>query len=498
MPRFGVRNDARRSGRLSLGKPPEEAQLRLSDPIAVAVLVLVVLWIGLPGAVSSAVAQGQDGPQRPEGGGSEPAARSAIRPVSSPAPGGPAVTHPETLSTLRRDPMPATSDHAVPSTPSLPGRPPADSRRHDGSRSSDTSRTVPPAPRALPGPEGPEAGGPRGAPVGGPHGAPGGPQDGGLRGPSDGGLAGAPAGGPRGAPDGAPARGPRGPEDGGPQGAPVGGPHGVPEGTSLGSVPLGPRSDAPRPAVGGASRQPADRVTTPAVTGPRGPVGNPAAIPEFSAPERALSSPSHEPLSPTAVPAATRLAIPAGAAPRSSDDSQKPSDTQAAYRGGSPPEAAKSLMSPTAAVSSTPAAPSTPVAPTLPVDDEVFHHGSVPAVMRDTVVPATAVQSGRIHTASEIARVIEATASGVGAPLAVGARVGPAAAPPNDIAPRQPSVQSRVSGGPAAGSSNSSGGVPLGLISALLLISLLHWSTVLLLPERWWPTLFLAPPERPG
>jgi hypothetical protein len=119
----------------------------------------------------------------------------------------------------------------------------------------------------------------------------------------------------------------------------------------------------------------------------------------------------------------------------------------------------------------------------------------MPAVMRDKVVPATAVQSGRIHTASEIARVLEAARLRVATPLVVGGRVGHAAAPPNVIAPRQPSVHISASGG---GSSSSSGGVPLGLISALLMVFLLHWSAVSQVPERWRPSVFLALPERPG
>jgi hypothetical protein len=123
----------------------------------------------------------------------------------------------------------------------------------------------------------------------------------------------------------------------------------------------------------------------------------------------------------------------------------------------------------------------------------------MPAVMRDKVVPATAVQSGRIHTASEIARVLEAARLRVATPLVVGGRVGHAAAPPNVIAPRQPSVHISASGGgTSAGSSSSSGGVPLGLISALLMVFLLHWSAVSQVPERWRPSVFLALPERPG
>jgi hypothetical protein len=120
-------------------------------------------------------------------------------------------------------------------------------------------------------------------------------------------------------------------------------------------------------------------------------------------------------------------------------------------------------------------------------------------VIRDTVVPATAVQSGRIHTASETAWVLDVTRSRVAARLVMGARAGHAAALPNVVAPPQPSMHAPVSGGGlAAGSSSSSGGVPLGLISALILILLLHWFTLSLVRERWRATVFLALPERPG
>jgi hypothetical protein len=55
--------------------------------------------------------------------------------------------------------------------------------------------------------------------------------------------------------------------------------------------------------------------------------------------------------------------------------------------------------------------------------------------------------------------------------------------------------------GSSAGSSSSSGSSgagPLGIIAALVLIFLRRWFRMLLVPERWRTTVFLALRERPG
>jgi hypothetical protein len=86
----------------------------------------------------------------------------------------------------------------------------------------------------------------------------------------------------------------------------------------------------------------------------------------------------------------------------------------------------------------------------------------------------------------------------VGAPLAVAAK-GDAAGPHDDVAPEQTRTLPGMStGGSSAGSSSSSSAGLLGLICALLFLVLLHWSSVLLVRERWRRRVFLALPEQPG
>lgn len=55
-----------------------------------------------------------------------------------------------------------------------------------------------------------------------------------------------------------------------------------------------------------------------------------------------------------------------------------------------------------------------------------------------------------------------------------------------------------LAGGASRTSSGSGGGAAPGLVLAVLLTVLVHWSTVVLLRVRWRPTVFLALPERPG
>jgi len=263
------------------------------------------------------------------------------------------------------------------------------------------------------------------------------------------------------------------------------GPNGAPDGSSHGPVPLDSRSHAPRPPVPEASSQPANRPPPPAVR-------ESAAPPAYSAPARALSPPP-EPRSPPASPEAATGAIPPRAPPRSSDDFGQPSSDTPTADGASRSEPSTSLESATSAE------PSTRVAPASPVAGETQVRGSILTVMRDAVEPAKAVQSGRIQTAPEVAPALYTAHSRVATSLAAGARGRQATASPNDVAPLQPWVRAAVSaGGPSAGSSSSSGAGPLGLISALMLIFLLHWSAVLLVPERWRPAAFFARPERPG
>jgi len=174
----------------------------------------------------------------------------------------------------------------------------------------------------------------------------------------------------------------------------------------------------------------------------------------------------------------------------SDDPGETPSDTPATD-GAPRPEPSTSVDSQTAV------APGTPTVPVEPVDGETRHRGSM--VTRDAVVPAKPHQSGRVHTASDIAPALDA-ARVPGAPaLPVGTRVRHASAPSHDLASPQANPPAAATGGGlSAGGSSSSHVGTLGLMSALLLIFLVHWSTVLLVTERWRFTVCLAPRERPG
>jgi hypothetical protein len=174
--------------------------------------------------------------------------------------------------------------------------------------------------------------------------------------------------------------------------------------------------------------------------------------------------------------------MPTGAAPSSSDRSGETLSATPAAERDSPPAPSTSLASPP------PVAPSTSVAPTLPVDGETHHRGS--SLAGHAGRPARAVESTPIHTE-------------VGAHVAVDAtRLRGPAPPPNDAGlplreKRTAMAHAGLSAG-SAGSSGSSGAGPLGIIAALLLIFLPRWFTMLLVPERWQTTVFLALRERPG
>jgi hypothetical protein len=202
--------------------------------------------------------------------------------------------------------------------------------------------------------------------------------------------------------------------------------------------------------------------------------------------------PANRPAPPAGLPAA-KTALPPSAAPRSSDNSGEASSDIPTDGRGSPSETSTSLESSTAV------APSVPAAPTLPIVAETHHRGSVLAVMREAAGPAKALHPGRAHTALEIVPAPDAARTPVATPLAVRAEVGHTAVPPTEVAPQQPrAVVGMSTAGPSAGSSSSSSAGLLGLISALLFLFLVHWSSALLVPERWARTVFLALPARPG
>jgi hypothetical protein len=454
MPHFEFRNDARRGGRLSLVERLKQRQLRLPDAVALAAFGLVVVCIALLGAASSAVAQGEGGPRRlQEGGGSGPAARGGPRPVASPALADADLTRAETPSTRLPDLTRSTSDDEVRSSSSPSERPPAQGRVPEGSGSPG-----PPARDQAPrGSRGPP---PVSQPVRGSRGLP----DGASKGPAGGGRNGAPEGAPRGSPN--------RPQAGATNGAPDRSPHGP----------------VPRRAPSEDSRLPVPRTMGQLAGRPRAPAGTSAPDPVVKPPaaRRALSAPAQSRSRP-ATPAAESISP--GAAPRPPDNSdQTVSDIPAASE-GSPPERWTGAEPPTVA------APSQPIAPTLPVNGKEQHQGSMLA--RDE--PAKAVQFGRIHVRSEIAPALDAARARLAAPSAVGARASHLTAPSSYVAPQQPVVRAPVSsGGASAGSASSSGVGPHGLVSALLLVVLMHWSALLVVKVRWRPTVFLAVDERPG
>ena len=174
-----------------------------------------------------------------------------------------------------------------------------------------------------------------------------------------------------------------------------------------------------------------------------------------------------------------------GAAPSSSDRSGETLSATPVAERDSPPAPS------TSPASSPPVAPATPVAPTLPVDGERQHRGSSPAGHMGT--PARAFESTPIHTEVGTNVAVDAT------------RLRGPARPPNDVGvalreKRADVAASGLSAGSAgsAGSSGSSGAAPLGIIAVLVLTFLSPWFRLLLVPERWRTTVFLALRERPG